>query len=327
MSTTTCRSRCSCTMQPADAQTHHPDENDSKRMSLSDRRSFERLACQLEPGSRYIRHWRLSGGVSARVTAFELETRDGRIEKLVVREHGELDRSRNRGIAADEYRLLNLLHAAGLPVARPRQLDERGEFFSTPCLVLDYIDGQPPGATDPAAVTEQLARVLAHIHRIRPARTDLSFLPVRTEPPELKRSQRSPRNDPVLLHGDFWPGNTLWRDGELVAVIDWEDAANRDPLADVANARLELLWTHDDAGATDFTHRYASAAEPVDFANLPAWDIWAHRRLVERIGSWGLDEATERMMKEKGDRFRAEARGKLTRSITNPPGTDCDAYQ
>ena len=29
-------------------------------------------------------------------------------------------------------------------------------------------------------------------------------------------------NRPVLLHGDFWPGNILWRDGRLVAVIDWE---------------------------------------------------------------------------------------------------------
>jgi aminoglycoside phosphotransferase (APT) family kinase protein len=40
----------------------------------------------------------------------------------------------------------------------------------------------------------------------------------------------------VLLHGDFWPGNALWRDGALVAILDWEDAAIGDPLADVANA-------------------------------------------------------------------------------------------
>jgi aminoglycoside phosphotransferase (APT) family kinase protein len=35
-----------------------------------------------------------------------------------------------------------------------------------------------------------------------------------------------------LLHGDYWPDNTLWRDGRLVCVIDWEDAALGDPLAD-----------------------------------------------------------------------------------------------
>jgi aminoglycoside phosphotransferase (APT) family kinase protein len=36
------------------------------------------------------------------------------------------------------------------------------------------------------------------------------------------------RNASVLLHGDFWPGNTLWKDGQLVAIIDWEDAASGD---------------------------------------------------------------------------------------------------
>lgn len=34
----------------------------------------------------------------------------------------------------------------------------------------------------------------------------------------------------------------MWRDGQLAAVIDWEDAQLGDPLADVANARLEILW-------------------------------------------------------------------------------------
>jgi aminoglycoside phosphotransferase (APT) family kinase protein len=33
----------------------------------------------------------------------------------------------------------------------------------------------------------------------------------------------------------------LWRDGRIVAVIDWEDAQVGDPLADLANTRLELL--------------------------------------------------------------------------------------
>jgi aminoglycoside phosphotransferase (APT) family kinase protein len=38
-----------------------------------------------------------------------------------------------------------------------------------------------------------------------------------------------------VLHGDYWPGNVLWRDGRLVGVIGWEEAAFGDPLADLAN--------------------------------------------------------------------------------------------
>ena len=34
---------------------------------------------------------------------------------------------------------------------------------------------------------------------------------------------------------------TSWCHNRIVAVIDWEDAALGDPLADVANARLEVL--------------------------------------------------------------------------------------
>ena len=62
----------------------------------------------------------------------------------------------------------------------------------------------------------------------------------------------------MLLHGDFWPGNILWRYGQLVAVIDWEDAALGDPLADVANSRLEILWAFGIDAMQSFTHYYQS---------------------------------------------------------------------
>ncbi len=44
----------------------------------------------------------------------------------------------------------------------------------------------------------------------------------------------------MLLHGDLWPGNVLWQDGRLVAVVDWEDGAVGAPLIDVASARGDL---------------------------------------------------------------------------------------
>jgi len=66
------------------------------------------------------------------------------------------------------------------------------------------------------------------------------------------------RNTSVLLHGDFWPDNSLWKDGQLVAVIDWEDAALGDPLADVANSRLEILWAFGIDTMRNFTHQHQS---------------------------------------------------------------------
>lgn len=42
---------------------------------------------------------------------------------------------------------------------------------------------------------------------------------------------------PVALHGDFWHGNLVARDGGLAAVVDWEDARLGDPAADLCG-----LW-------------------------------------------------------------------------------------
>lgn len=93
------------------------------------------------------------------------------------------------------------------------------------------------------------------------------------------------RNEPVLLHGDFWPGNVLWRDGRIVAVIDWEEAKLGDPLSDVAISRLDILWAYGIDAMHAFTDRYR-AMTTVDFWNLPYWDLWAALRPVGNIAAW-----------------------------------------
>jgi aminoglycoside phosphotransferase (APT) family kinase protein len=225
-----------------------------------------------------------------------------------------------------EARLLELLKSAGVPAPAPRYLDAGGAIFSVPCLVVDYVEGGREWA--PADETEfvgRLATVLAEIHRVDYA--EASFLPERVdigadvaerradEPAEAQRIREvlesalplPRRNRSVLLHGDFWPGNTLWKDGRLVAVIDWEDAAIGDPLADVANARLELLWALGIDAMEAFTRRYASIATAVDFTDLPYWDLWADLRLAGRTSEWGLDAITEKAMRAGHEAFVAQA--------------------
>jgi aminoglycoside phosphotransferase (APT) family kinase protein len=290
------------------------------------REPFEALARRIEPRSKLLRTWELKGGVSAQVTAFEIERPDGRTERLIVRRHGAAELRRNPHIAADEFRLLELLESAGVAAPTPRYLDAGGELFSVPCLVVDYVEGERESApADETAFVDQLATVLAEIHRVDSAeasflreRMDIAAeLPGRRpdEPADVRRIRDvlelalplPPRNRSVLLHGDFWPGNTLWKDGRLVAVIDWEDAAVGDPLADVANARLELLWARGVDAMEAFTSRYASIAKAVDFTNLPYWDLWADLRLAGRTSEWGLDEITVKAMRAGHEAFVAQA--------------------
>ena len=45
----------------------------------------------------------------------------------------------------------------------------------------------------------------------------------------------------------------VWQGGQLAAVLDWEAATTRDPLADLAIARLDMLWVFGKAAMHAFT--------------------------------------------------------------------------
>jgi aminoglycoside phosphotransferase (APT) family kinase protein len=240
---------------------------------------------------------------------------------MVLRRHGDADFDRNLNVARDEYRLLHLLRSAGVPVPTPFFLDTSGEIFPRPYLVVEYVEGSVDAApSNVPDLVAQMATQLAAIHALDAETHDLSFLPGGEERPgDLLKAwpagldwldegriraalesapTLSPRNKPVLLHGDFWPGNILWRDGRLAAVVDWEDAAVGDPLIDLANSRLELLWALGAEGMERFTHDYA-AITSVDLTHLSTWDLWAALRSAPKIGGWGLDEAIEQAMRER----------------------------
>jgi aminoglycoside phosphotransferase (APT) family kinase protein len=124
--------------------------------------------------------------------------------------------------------------------------------LSAPHIVLEYVEGETEFA--PANLPDFLSQFAAHlsrIHQIEASKSEMAFLPKFEERVAkllrgrlarvdealdegrirsvLEKAWPFPqRNASVLLHGDFWPGNTLWKDGQLVAIIDWEDAASGD---------------------------------------------------------------------------------------------------
>lgn len=308
-------------------------------MSLPlDERPYARLARKIAPDATFQRAWTLHGGVSAQVTAFEIAHADGQTQKLIARQHGAADLARNPNIAADEFRLLRLLRAAGLLVATPEYLDQSGEIFATPVVVVGYIEGELLLRLDDSpTLVPQLAAQLAHIHRVDCSLDALSFLPTQndlwaaklaTRPAQLDNSLGEGRirdtlehawplaqqNPSCLLHGDYWPGNVLWREGHIVGVIDWEDAATGDPLADLANARLEVLWAFGSDAMHRFTHEYArhvAAAAPLDLTNLPYWDLCAALRLLTVISAMASDPEDESRLRAWHREFTAWAFAQL----------------
>lgn len=291
---------------------------------------FERVIQRIDPAYKLLRATSLTGGISAQVTAVEILRPDRQKQTLLVRQHGEIDRTYNPHIAADEYKLLQIAQTAGLPTPKPYTVDESCAILPIPYIVLEYIDGAT--VFEPADVTDyiqQVAATLGRIHRVNAASHDLAFLPSQSDaiasklqhpPTQLDTSLEEGRvreiltavwplpevNPSVLLHGDYWPGNLLWKNGQLVGVIDWEDALVGDPLADVARSRLELCWALGLDAMRQFTEVYQSLTT-VDFTHLPYWDLCAAVRHIGKVEGWGLDADTFHRMHQQHQQFIQQA--------------------
>jgi aminoglycoside phosphotransferase (APT) family kinase protein len=295
----------------------------------------ELIAARIDPGCTVIRAWQLEGGVSAQVMAFETVDSNGDSQKMIVRQHGAIDFAHNPRIAFDEFKLLRTLYDEELPVPQPYFLDESNDILPTPYLVTAFVDADS-GLPDisPEMISLHMATRLAEIHAVDWRAANLSFLPaqrdrfaqrVRNRPERLENSLSESRirdhlvahlplsqlNAPVLLHGDYWPGNTMWRDGNLIAVIDWEDAAVGDPLADVANCRLELLWAYGAASMESFTSQYLEMTS-IEPSNLPLWDLYAALGPASKLSEWGLDAETEQRMRIRHADFVEQAIAQLS---------------
>ncbi len=299
---------------------------------------FEKVVHKIDPQNRLLCTWKLEGGVSAHVAVLEMLQPDGQTKKIIVRQHGDRDLKYNPQIATDEFKLLQLLHALGLAVPMPYDLDQSGEILARPSIVMEYIEGNPEFIlTQVWDFIPQLATTLFRIHQVGCTNPDLTFLPkIEERYTEMLRKRSAavakfvdeeriretleavwplpPRNHVTLLHGDFWPGNVLWKNGHLVAVIDWEDAARGDPLTDVANSRLEILWAFGSEAMDQFTSVYQSMTS-LDFMYLPYWDLCAALRRVPQLSQWGLDTTTETAMHEKHRWFVRQAFETLSSSV------------
>jgi aminoglycoside phosphotransferase (APT) family kinase protein len=193
----------------------------------------------------------------------------GRHGYVLRRDHGGtiIDDALSR---EEEFRLLEIVHGAGVLVPRPRWLCTDPAVLGAPFLILDRLEGEAVGrrvvrdatlAEARAKLPRQMGEQLAKIHAVNSS-MGLEFLP-RPEPgqspaacaleraaqqlwrlgephPALELSLRWLRkhapacNESVLLHGDFRLGNLMVGPDGLVGIFDWEFAHVGDPAEDLA---------------------------------------------------------------------------------------------
>ena len=312
---------------------------------FKEEQKFKQLVQKIVPQSRLIQIWHLRGGSSAQMTAIEIERPDGKTRSMIVRQPSEGTLKRNPQAAVNEFRLLQITRSLGLATPIPYHLDQSGKIFALPYLVIEYIEGKPEFA--PSNLTHYILRLAAHlakIHSVDCAVLDLSFLPKKANRcPEMCRRQLDsvdesldegrirdilesmgplPQLNPtVLLHGDFWPGNVLWQEDKLVAVIDWEDATLGNALIDFSISRLDIALIFGSNAMNRFTHCYESMM-PIDYTNLPYWDLCAALRIARLVGSdltrwvaffrsFGRHDITEQTMRENYRSFVTQAFRKI----------------
>jgi aminoglycoside phosphotransferase (APT) family kinase protein len=263
----------------------------------------------------------LTGGVSAKTVALELEHPAGTREQVVVREVREHEWKDAPGAGVElEYDLLRALRRIGLPVPRPRWFDTEDSV-----LVSELVEGtsQP---TSSAEAAREMGATLARIHQADVGPDLFARLPPREDPVPVLLEWLPPPDavlrgavqrghaaeQRILLHGDFWPGNLLWRGSRVVAVVDWEDAAVGDPLSDLACARAELFVATDRDTVETFTTAYVERTD-VDTRTLPIWDLYVALGALASMAQWGLEAEVLARRQERTRVFADQASAELRR--------------
>ena len=265
----------------------------------------------LLPHVKYKSSRILEGGVSSEVFLIVVESKKGE-EKIVLRTEGGQPAENS---IKTEYLLLEKLHQTKVPCAKPIHLDHSKEILDKDFMLMTYLEGtiEIPKIKN-FGFLNKMVGILKNIHNVDtkilptlPCRFDptydlFEFLPNARINKELKAILKgydtSYSGKPVLLHGDFWPGNILWTKDEISGVLDWEYAAIGDPVSDLAVASLELKYDYGKRGVDRFLDLYSKNFS-IDQSRLSLWLIYVSASTLFFIDEWNLEKARKNLMRRE----------------------------
>ena len=174
-----------------------------------------------------------------------------------------------------EYRVIKALENSEVPVPKVLYAEEDPAPLGGCFFLMEFVEGGLFVHTDPrfqqdeklrAEVLNTFVELLAKMHKTPPPEALLPPLEGmsygqsealrckrRLEEIELlpdplmryvlqKLEEYAPEEGPrVIVHGDFRLSNMIWRDGKIVALLDWERARLGDPLSDVGFSHQSFL--------------------------------------------------------------------------------------
>ena len=246
-----------------------------------DSATLSKIADSIVPGSTVESVRRLTGGLDNGMHVLELSGPGDMPRSVVLRRFGgQWDSASAK--ATREWKTLRLLDRLGVPVPSPMALDADGEIAGSPAIVISFEDGRPVLRTNEVERwVEQVAGVSHRLHSASVTVEETAFLgPVSSMAEIVERQVGDSRRfdehplggrlrDAIigyavmakdtgvsLLHDDFWPGNILWRDGRLLAIVDWCDARVGYPALDVGYMWMDLAIVGEEDAAGEFVETY-----------------------------------------------------------------------
>jgi aminoglycoside phosphotransferase (APT) family kinase protein len=242
------------------------------------------LAIDPLPGASHTNH---------RVSA---ETMSGARLDLLLRRFTDFERLTSDPwySPVDELAAIRALAEVDLPVPRLVAEDARADACDVPTLLLTWLDGETPEApADLEAFARGLAEPLPAIHAAEAppgmrvyepyfasdgiAAADLRPPAWAVEPRTWERAfevvAAAPPQAPMrFIHRDYHHGNTVWRDGRLTGIVDWTTGCLGPPGIDLAQARINLAWDHDQGTADAFLRAWRALGADAG-AEHPYWDL------------------------------------------------------
>ena len=231
--------------------------------------------------------------------------------KVVTRQYWELKNPDEDNRKFGESAVLGALRANGVPAPDVvLDVEAASEIFGRGAIVISYLEGIPNLVPDdPDDWARQLATALARVHStpvtpqlmtvVDSAHEDITKWMTQTEPSdrfkkhalgiELWNAMRLlwPSVDTSakhLLHGDFWPGNTVWDGETLLAIVDWEGPAFGEPMLDLGYFLTDAEYFGIDIeDAFIETYEKGSGNQIKD---LLFWKMAAAARAMPDVGPW-----------------------------------------
>jgi aminoglycoside phosphotransferase (APT) family kinase protein len=271
------------------------------------------LLDRIAAGSKPVRVETLPGSYSNFTWLVQALDANGAPLRLVLRRYavfGDYDLGEK---ASREFKTYQLLQRYGIPAPQPVYLDRNGKLFGAPSIVTSYVPGRLiESPSNPLEWARSLAIMLARIHTIPCSAEEQEFLlDAKAEATWFIRSEAAPaymqahpqgtivwqtvkdlfsrlqNTAPTLVHIDYWPGNILWEEAQISAVVDWEEAAYGDPAIDVAYCCMNMALGGMPQAADEFLHTYElERDQPV--ANLGFWELAAAARPMIDPEDWQI---------------------------------------